>query len=249
MSEQNLKTPGKPFNTPESWAKFLPFEYLSAVQENDTDEDVFTLLDDGHLEKLGIFLEQQIKLIRYISGLSDAGMKPSSETSLGQVAISSEAILTFSAEDVMEGRGFVKSIPGTSTKSHQSSSLTSVAEADLNFNILSLLSLHESGARLVQKYGNPEIPVNDKDRNQIIKIASMGHVVKAIGNYYRKSSTKEKLAEAIVKAFPQMGLTRARLPSHAYIYNSATTNAFLDQHLKRMRNAALSDSERKRKRS
>jgi hypothetical protein len=57
------------------------------------------------------------------------------------------------------------------------------------------------------------------------------------------------LAKAIVKAFPQMGLTRAWLPSHAYIYNSATTNAFLDQHLKRMRNAALSDSERKRKRS
>jgi hypothetical protein len=26
------QTPGKLFNTPESWAKFLPFEYLSAVQ-------------------------------------------------------------------------------------------------------------------------------------------------------------------------------------------------------------------------
>ena len=51
--------------------------------ENDIGEDVFTSLDDGHLEKLGIFLEQQIKLIRYISGISDAGMKPSSETSLG----------------------------------------------------------------------------------------------------------------------------------------------------------------------
>ncbi|EFX65730.1 hypothetical protein DAPPUDRAFT_332914 [Daphnia pulex] len=155
-------------------------------------------------------LRQPIKLIRYISGLSDAGLKPSLETSLGQVAISCEAISTFYAED------------------------------DLNFNILSLLSLHESGSKLVQKYGNPKIPVNDKYRNKIINIA-LGHVVKAIGNYYLKSSTMEKLAEAIVKAFPQMGFTRARLPSHAYIYNSATANAFLDQHLKRMRNAALSD--------
>ncbi len=111
-----------------------------------------------------------------------------------------------------------------------------------------MLSLHESGAKLVQKYGNPEIPVNDKDRNEIINLA-LGHVVKAIGNYYPKSSTKEKLAEAIVKAFPQMGFSRTGLPSHAYIYNSATANAFLDQHLKRMRNAALSDTERKRKSS
>ncbi|EFX65724.1 hypothetical protein DAPPUDRAFT_332918 [Daphnia pulex] len=204
-------------------------------------------------------LRQPIKLIRYISGLSDAGLKPSLETSLGQVAISCEAISTFYAEDVIEGRVFVESIPGTSANiqtedlipqeifyffsitSPQSSSSTSVAEADLNFNILSLLSLHESGSKLVQKYGNPEIPVNDKDGNKIINIA-LGHAVKAIGNYYPKSSTMEKLAEAIVKAFPQMGLTRARLPSHAYIYNSATKNAFLVQHLKRMRNAALSDN-------
>jgi hypothetical protein len=63
--------------------------------ENDIGKDVFTSLDDGHLEKLGISLGQQIKLIRYISGLCNAGVKPSSETSLGQVAISSEAILLF----------------------------------------------------------------------------------------------------------------------------------------------------------
>jgi hypothetical protein len=69
--------------------------------ENDIHEDVFTSLDYGHLIKLGISLGQPIKLIRYISGLSNAGVKPSSETSLDEVAISSEAILTFSAEDVM----------------------------------------------------------------------------------------------------------------------------------------------------
>ncbi len=68
----------------------------------------------------------------------------------------------------------------------------------------------------MQKYHNKdEIPVSDKDRNEIINSA-LGYVIKQIGNYYPKSSTKENLAKA---AFPQMGLVREGLPSHAYIYN------------------------------
>jgi hypothetical protein len=119
----------------------------------------------------------------------------------------------------------------------------------LIFDIVSLLNGNEEGAKLVQKYhSKAEIPVTDKDRNEIINL-SLGFVIKEIGNYYPKSNTKEKLAKAIVAAFLQMGLVRAGLSSHAYIYNSATANAYIDQHLKRMRNAAVPVTERKRKNS
>ena len=112
-----------------------------------------------------------------------------------------------------------------------------------------MLNDNEDGAKLVQKYHNKEeIPVSDKDRNEIINLA-LGYVIKQIGNYYPKSSTKENLAKAIVTAFPQMGLVQEGLPSHEYIYNSATANAYIDQHLKRMRYVAVPINERKRKSS
>jgi len=44
-----------------------------------------------------------------------------------------------------------------------------------------------------------------------------------------------------------MGLIRDGLPAYTYIYNSATGNAYIDQHLKRMRKAALTPYQRKRK--
>ena len=107
-----------------------------------------------------------------------------------------------------------------------------------------MLNDNEDGAKLVQKYHNKEeIPVSDKDRNEIINLA-LGYVIKQIGNYYPKSSTKDNLAKAIVTAFPQMGLVREGLPSrHAYIYNSATANSRVDQHLKLLRYASVSITE------
>ncbi len=56
------------------------------------------------------------------------------------------------------------------------------------------------------------MPVTEVDRNTIIKIA-LCHVIRIVGHYYPEASTKEKLAAAIVAAFPQMGLIRDGLVS------------------------------------
>lgn len=109
------------------------------------------------------------------------------------------------------------------------------------------LSADEDGQKLVEKYQfDGKIPVTEKDRNSIINLA-LGHVINEIGHYYPQAGTKDKLAAAIVAAFPQMGLVRDGTTSHAYIYSSATANAYFDQHLKRMRKVALAPDQRKRK--
>lgn len=90
------------------------------------------------------------------------------------------------------------------------------------------------------------MPVTEVDRNTIIHIA-LGHVIRIVGHYYPEASTKAKLAAAIVAAFSQMGLIRDGLPACTYIYNSATGNAYIDQHLKRMRKVAFTTHQRKRK--
>jgi hypothetical protein len=117
----------------------------------------------------------------------------------------------------------------------------------LTFDVKEILNAHEEGEKIVEKYqADVAMPVTEVDRNTIINIA-LGHVIRTVGNYYPEASTKQKLAAAIVAAFPQMGLIRDGLPAYTYIYNSATGNAYIDQHLKRMRKAALTPDQRKRK--
>ncbi len=117
---------------------------------------------------------------------------------------------------------------------------------EISFDVKAILNASLDGAKLVQKYTDPEIPVTDVDRNAIINIA-LGHLIKETGDYYPKAANKEKLAAAIVAGFPQMGLVRPGMPAHAYIYCSATGNEYIDQHLKRMRDVALAPEQRKRK--
>lgn len=117
----------------------------------------------------------------------------------------------------------------------------------MTFDVKEILNSHEEGVKIVEKYqADVAMPVTEKDRNTIINIA-LGHVIRIVGHYYPEASTKEKLAAAIVAAFPQMGLIRDGQPAYTYIYNSATGNAYIDQHLKRMRKAALTPDQRKRK--
>lgn len=117
----------------------------------------------------------------------------------------------------------------------------------MEFDLKGILGGHHEGEKVLAKYQNDaEIPVTEQDRNTIINVA-LGHLIKTLGHYYPQAVTKEKLAISIVETFPQMGLTREGIPSHAYIYNRATGNAYIDQHLKRMRRAALNPDERKRK--
>lgn len=60
---------------------------------------------------------------------------------------------------------------------------------------------------------NITIPVNQLNRNRIIKIA-LAELIKMIGHYYSESKRKEKLAAAIVIAFPEMILIPEGLSSH-----------------------------------
>ena len=117
----------------------------------------------------------------------------------------------------------------------------------MTFDVKEILNSHDEGLKIVEKYqADVAMPVTEVDRNTIINIA-LGHVIRLVGHYYPETSTKEKLAAAIVAAFPQMGLIRDGLPNYTYIYNSATGNAYIDQHLKRMRRVALTPDQRKRK--
>ena len=101
--------------------------------------------------------------------------------------------------------------------------------------------------KVLTKYQNDaKIPVTEQDRNTIINV-ELGHLIETLRHYYPQAVTKEKLAISIVETFPYMGLIREGIPSHAYIYNRATGNAYIDQHLKRMRRAGINPDERKRK--
>ncbi|EFX81174.1 hypothetical protein DAPPUDRAFT_317931 [Daphnia pulex] len=115
------------------------------------------------------------------------------------------------------------------------------------FDVEEILNSHEEGVKIVEKYqADVAMPVTEVNRNTIIHIA-LGHVIRIVGHYYPEASTKAKLAAAIVAAFSQMGLIRDGLPTYTYIYNSATGNAYIDQHLKRMRKVAFTTDQRKRK--
>ena len=81
------------------------------------------------------------------------------------------------------------------------------------------MSVNQEGIQLVEKYHLDTTPVIEKDRNRIINFA-LGHVIREIGNYCPQTSTKERLAAAIVVAFPQMGLVREGIAPHAYIFLS-----------------------------
>ena len=95
----------------------------------------------------------------------------------------------------------------------------------MTFDVKEILNSHDEGLKIVEKYqADVAMPVTEVDRNTIINIA-LGHVIRLVGHYYPETSTKEKLAAAIVAAFPQMGLIRDGLPNYTYIYNSATGNA------------------------
>lgn len=114
------------------------------------------------------------------------------------------------------------------------------------FDVIKILKANSAdGAKIVDKYQYSGLPICEQERNVIIKL-SLSYLVGKFG-FYPDPSTKENLAEAIVKAFPQMALHRAGMKSHAYLYNQATANAFIDQHLKRMRTSNLEKDERKRK--
>ena len=114
------------------------------------------------------------------------------------------------------------------------------------FDIIAILNANSAeGAKIVDKYQHSGLPICNLDRNVILKLG-LSYLVSKFG-FYPDPSVKENLAEAIVKAFPQMALHRAGMKSHAYLYNQATANAFIDQHLKRMRTTNLDKDERKRK--
>jgi hypothetical protein len=79
------------------------------------------------------------------------------------------------------------------------------------------LNGNEDGRKLLEKYpSDSNITVTEKDRNSLINNV-LGHVINKIGHYYPAASTKDKLNAAIVAAFPQIGLVRDGIPSHAYI--------------------------------
>lgn len=122
---------------------------------------------------------------------------------------------------------------------------------NLEFDVISILNADDrEGPAIVRELNDATTPVTATSRQSIIRI-TLAHLCRQLGgppkrHLYPKSSTKEKLAISIVKAFPQMGLSRPGIPSHAWIYNAASGNAFIDQRLKRMRDLAPAD-QRKRK--
>jgi len=120
----------------------------------------------------------------------------------------------------------------------------------LHFDIIEILDQDSSNLSIIKKYrDNPHIPITVEERSTIVRVA-VGFMVEALGgNHYPVKETKMRLAEAIVSAFPQLGLNgweQLGLTRYSSFYDPKTGNASIDTRLKTMR-GHLEASDRKRK--
>ena len=119
---------------------------------------------------------------------------------------------------------------------------------DLQFDVLAIMRNNISkGVPVLEKYeGKSNIPVKDKDRQQIVEVTTE-YLYERV--QYPSPSLKERLAIAIIEAFPQLAskaAVQSGMPAHVHFYNPGGS-AYSDMKLKGLRKSLLPRDQFKRK--
>ncbi len=103
-----------------------------------------------------------------------------------------------------------------------------------------------SGKQIVDDFiKRDESHLKPTERQEVVRIC-VQHLIGLPCGYYPSSKLKEKMAKAIIFAFPPLAYREEGVSPYCHFYHPTTTSGFLDQRLKTVRKN-LDLSERKRK--
>ncbi|XP_032789783.2 uncharacterized protein LOC116926976 isoform X1 [Daphnia magna] len=241
ISKDNIPLSGVQFDSPLNQCRYLHVaehtvldcmhDFLEAA---DIDGQCLLCLDEANVEVLQLTLGHKMKLLSFIKTIKSQQPQEQEKESTGIVACDP----TIEYEPIVNENQILDIIVTDQPSNNNV----------IDFNVIDILNATDEGKVIVQNYlERLEAFITEKERITIVQIL-VNRLVTLTGklDLFPPTEKRKNLGEAIVAAFPCLGINVDGKVFSCHFYNQTTGSGFIETRLKRLREVHREEPRRKR---